>query len=102
MFGFTYNFFNGAMINQLISDNDYFDICLDCKVSRNGREYRGKRSRTHTGKACQRWDSDIPNIIYGSGCEYEFIYLVTKCMSIWQTDINVINVNVTYNVHIYT
>ncbi|XP_025998839.1 plasminogen-like isoform X5 [Astatotilapia calliptera] len=37
-----------------------FDYLLEC-VNGIGRDYRGTKSRTNSGKICQRWDSSYPH-----------------------------------------
>uniref|UniRef100_A0A3P9BDZ7 Kringle domain-containing protein n=1 Tax=Maylandia zebra TaxID=106582 RepID=A0A3P9BDZ7_9CICH len=38
----------------------FLDYLLEC-VNGIGRDYRGTKSRTNSGKICQRWDSSYPH-----------------------------------------
>ncbi|XP_062576818.1 uncharacterized protein LOC134238715 [Saccostrea cucullata] len=50
---------------------------LDCRITREGMEYRGNKSTTISGKTCQRWDRQWPwshsytNVLLGNASMHE-------------------------------
>jgi len=37
-------------------------FCPDCKLTKEGNEYTGKRTTTVNGKLCQQWSSNTPHV----------------------------------------